>query len=606
MQLVAHQRGPPANRSGQQQQARQQARGHADVGQFAAHGKAEVGDGLPVHRAPPATGPKSSANPGPGEWNGTGPVGKALTDCCTSGSGLARTCSGLPWAATTPAPKMITWSASRKVSSRSCETTMLVRPIASLSWRISGAAVPSAIGSSPANGSSYMTSSGSSTIARANATRRAMPPDIWAGIRSRAARRPTACSFISTTSRISASDRSVCSRSAKATFSKTLRSVNSAPNWNNMPMRRRAAYRPRASMRPMSWPSNKTWPLSAFCNPPSSRSTVVLPPPEAPISAVTLPRGSASVMSRKITRSAEENVTWRSSASNGGNGTGARAMRRKRGSGHRAAGQVAAGEPPRPDSPAWGRPAGNRRWYPQIPPPSRSAGQFGIPHQKPIDRMGRLPALADGPDDQRLAPAHVAGGKDLGHVGGVAAVGFGAGAGIATGILLHPKGVEHRRHRADEAHGQQHQVGREGLFRAVYFDQFAVLELHAHGFQARHTAFVADEFPGGDGELARAALFVAGTGAQLDRPVGPGPRACFFFWRPGQALAPRAAGHATSAAGAHAVAAGVAAADHDPMLAVRAQLRLELVAGIDLVLLGQEFHREVDAVQPAAGHRQVA
>ena len=186
--------------------------------------------------------------------------------------------------------------------------------MASLSWRISCAAVPSEIGSRPAKGSSYMTSSGSSTIARASATRRAMPPEIWLGIRSRAPRRPTACSFISTTSRIRSSDKSVCSRSGNATFSNTLRSVNRAPNWNSMPMRRRAAYKACTSMRPTSWPLTSTWPLWALCCPPIKRSTVVLPPPDAPISAVTLPRGTASVTSRRITRSPYEKVTLRNSA----------------------------------------------------------------------------------------------------------------------------------------------------------------------------------------------------------------------------------------------------------------------------------------------------
>ena len=57
----------------------------------------------------------------------------------------------------------------------------------------------------------------------------------------RAPRRPTAFSFISTMSRIIVSSRSVCSRSGKATLSKTDRSVNSAPNWNSMPSRRRSA-----------------------------------------------------------------------------------------------------------------------------------------------------------------------------------------------------------------------------------------------------------------------------------------------------------------------------------------------------------------------------
>jgi hypothetical protein len=36
------------------------------------------------------------------------------------------------------------------------------------------------------------------------------------------------------------------------------------------------------------------------------------------------------------------------------------------------------------------------------------------------------------------------------------------------------------------------------------------------------------------------------------------------------------------------------------VLARRLDLRLELVAGVDLVLLRQEFHREVHAVEVAA------
>ena len=194
-----------------------------------------------------------------------------------------------------PLARMMTWSAMRKVSSRSCDTTMLVVPSASFRRRMSCAAVPSEIGSSPANGSSYMISSGSSAMARASATRRAMPPDTSAGIRSRAPRRPTALSFISTMSRINASGSRVCSRNGKATLSNTLRSVNSAPNWNSMPMRRRAACRASRPMWPTSCPSNSTLPCDATRWPPIRRSTVVLPPPEAPISATTLPRGTTKL-----------------------------------------------------------------------------------------------------------------------------------------------------------------------------------------------------------------------------------------------------------------------------------------------------------------------
>ena len=128
-------------------------------------------------------------------------------------------------------------------------------PSASLSRRISWPTTPSEIGSSPANGSSYITSIGSSAIARASATRRAMPPESSEGISCAAPRRPTACSFISTRSRISSSGRSVCSRIAKAMFSYTVMSVNSAPNWNSMPNLRRSANSASRSSSGTDWPA---------------------------------------------------------------------------------------------------------------------------------------------------------------------------------------------------------------------------------------------------------------------------------------------------------------------------------------------------------------
>ena len=75
-----------------------------------------------------------------------------------------------------------------------------------------------------------MMSGGSSATALAKATRLAMPPEICEGIKSRALRSPTALSFNMTKSVILASSNGVCSRKGKATFSKTLISVKSAPN----------------------------------------------------------------------------------------------------------------------------------------------------------------------------------------------------------------------------------------------------------------------------------------------------------------------------------------------------------------------------------------
>ena len=57
---------------------------------------------------------------------------------------------------------------------------------------------------------------------------------------------------------------------------------------------------------------------------------------------------------------------------------------------------------------------------------------------------------------------------------------------------------------------------------------------------------------------------------------------------------------------AHTVAAGVAATNHNDVLAVGAQLVFELVASVHFVLLWQEFHGKVNARQIAARHVQVA
>ena len=68
-----------------------------------------------------------------------------------------------------------------------------------------------------------------------------MPPESSAGINWAAPRRPTACNFISARSLIMDSGKSVCSRIWNATLSMTDMSVNSAPNWNSIPILRRSA-----------------------------------------------------------------------------------------------------------------------------------------------------------------------------------------------------------------------------------------------------------------------------------------------------------------------------------------------------------------------------
>ena len=99
---------------------------------------------------------------------------------------------------------------------------------------------------------------------------------------------------------------------------------------------------------------------------------------------------------------------------------------------------------------------------------------------------------------------------------------------------------------------------------------------------------------------------MAGTGAQLDRPIRPGHGAVFFNRRLRHDFKLGDADGAMAVAGADTVRTSIAAANDDDVFAVRAQLALELVSGVDLVLLRQEFHGEMDAVELAAWHGQVA
>lgn len=58
-------------------------------------------------------------------------------------------------------------------------------------------------------------------------------------------------------------------------------------------------------------------------------------------------------------------------------------------------------------------------------------------------------------------------------------------------------------------------------------------------------------------------------------------------------------------AGADAVGTCIATADHDHPLASCENLRRYSIAGVDPVLLRQELHREMHAVQVATGHIEV-
>ena len=165
---------------------------------------------------------------------------------------------------------------------------------------------PLEMGSSPVNGSSYMMIRGSNAIARASATRRAMPPESSEGMRSRAPRSPTVSSFISTTLRRIGSGSRVCSRIGNATFSKTVRSVKSAPVWNSSAMRLRSSNSSRVLRSGTETPSTRIVPELGLIWPPMRFRSVVLPQPLPPMMAVTLPRRIGRVMPFRIGRSPRE------------------------------------------------------------------------------------------------------------------------------------------------------------------------------------------------------------------------------------------------------------------------------------------------------------
>ena len=106
---------------------------------------------------------------------------------------------------------------------------------------------------------------------------------------------------------------------------------------------------------------------------------------------------------------------------------------------------------------------------------------------------------------------------------------------------------------------------------------------------------------GQDRPFALGAFLLRRRGAQLERPVRPGQRLVLVHRRLRHDLELGDRRRALAVRGADTVRAGVAAADHDDMLARRDDRpararRAFVVAGVALVLLGQEVHREMDAV----------
>src|SRR6266516_4837204 len=231
--------------------------------------------------------------------------------------------------------------------------------------------------------------------------------------------------------------------------------------------------------------------------------------------------------------------------------------------------------------------------------------QLGEPHQELIDRARTLASLPNGPYDERLAAPHVARGEDLRNRSDVAPFTVARRLGVAARVPRDAERIEHFRHRRNESHREKNEVcGQRGL-RAAHFARLPVLPLEPDGLQRLHLAILADEFLGGDRPVAIDALLVRGGGAQSRRPIGPN-RVQLGIRRHGKQFELRHRFRAVAVRGADAVRARVASADHDDMFVGRPEVLHALVSCDAPVLQRQELHREMHAVELAAGNRQVA
>ena len=223
-----------------------------------------------------------------------------------------------------------------------------------------------------------------------------------------------------------------------------------------------------------------------------------------------------------------------------------------------------------------------------------------------IDRCRARAPLGDGPNDQRLASPHVAADVHPVDVGGVGAVSGDVASGIEVdaeplcqGSLL----------RTGESHGEEHQVRPEHLLAAL-----DGLEGHPTvgeglldpvGPESGQVAVLAEEFGGVDGEDPLASLLVCGGDPVEHRPgrprVGVGP---VVGW-PGHDFELVDRGRSLPVGGAQAVGAGVATADDHDVPAGCVDRRMVDVAFLEAVPPREVLHGLVDAVEFAAGDREV-
>ena len=111
-------------------------------------------------------------------------------------------------------------------------------------------------------------------------------------------------------------------------------------------------------------------------------------------------------------------------------------------------------------------------------------------HEEAIAFASGATTFIEGPDDEALAAAAVAGGKDAGEAGGVFLV---LGLDVAAGIAVHIEGIEERLFRPEETHGEEDELGGEDFLRSrdVFRNELSLLvfrPLDLHGVHSRDVA----------------------------------------------------------------------------------------------------------------------
>src|SRR5690349_16576740 len=145
------------------------------------------------------------------------------------------------------------------------------------------------------------------------------------------------------------------------------------------------------------------------------------------------------------------------------------------------------------------------------------ARQLGLAHEIEVDRAGCLPTFADGPDDQRLTFADVAGGIDLGErCAVIVGVGADVGPAVAGDVDLLQEAALVRPGKADS---DQDEIGADGEFAAGQRPAAGIDPGTADADGA--AVLVADHLEGGAGKLTLGALGPAGRGAEVGRPIRP-------------------------------------------------------------------------------------